>query len=188
MREYYTEALVISARESGEMDKIVTLLTESLGKVRVKARSSRKPTSKMAGHLDPLTFLSCRIIEKYGFQIADPLSSHKIAVSKGSLDFLRFLDEMIPELDPDNALWEEVKNTAELFPEKQPDYRIFLKVLGFDPEFSRCHSCENAETSFFSKNGHFFLCSICAANIMMSHPFESERDLWEINQRPIANQ
>lgn len=55
-----TLALVIRKQNLGETDRIITVLTPSLGKRRVVARSIRRPLSKMAGHLD--TFMVAQII------------------------------------------------------------------------------------------------------------------------------
>ena len=39
----------------GETDRILTLLTRHFGKVSVVAKGIRKPTSRLAGHAEPLT-------------------------------------------------------------------------------------------------------------------------------------
>src|SRR5437867_11439325 len=54
-RLYKTEALVLRQRRLGEADRILTLFTPTYGKMDVKARGVRKTTSRMSGHLQPLT-------------------------------------------------------------------------------------------------------------------------------------
>ena len=54
-RIYNTEAIVLRAHPLGEADRLLTLFTPTLGKLRASARGVRKPTSKLGGHLDPLT-------------------------------------------------------------------------------------------------------------------------------------
>lgn len=49
-----TLALVLKKQDLGETDRIITILTPSMGKRRVVARSIRKPLSRLAGHLDTL--------------------------------------------------------------------------------------------------------------------------------------
>src|SRR2546421_9740831 len=46
------EAVVLKAIDYGEADKILTLYTPSLGKVRAIAKGVRRVTSRMGGHLD----------------------------------------------------------------------------------------------------------------------------------------
>src|SRR3990170_8613190 len=54
-RLYKTEAIVLRQRKLGEADRILTLYTPALGKLDAKAKGVRKTTSRMAGHLQPLT-------------------------------------------------------------------------------------------------------------------------------------
>src|SRR5688572_30354401 len=54
-RMYKTEAVVLRQRRLGEADRILVIYTPALGKLEVKARGVRKTTSRMSGHLQPLT-------------------------------------------------------------------------------------------------------------------------------------
>ena len=47
-----TEAVVLSRRNFGEADRIITLFTRDHGKVTVLAKGVRRPRSKKAGHLE----------------------------------------------------------------------------------------------------------------------------------------
>ncbi|GAC1493118.1 MAG: DNA repair protein RecO [Candidatus Limnocylindrales bacterium] len=53
-RTYRAEAIVLKTMDLGEADRILTLLTRHYGKVRVIAKGIRKPTSRLAGHAEPL--------------------------------------------------------------------------------------------------------------------------------------
>src|SRR5436305_13359167 len=54
-RTYRAEAIVLKTIDFGETDRILTLLTRHFGKVSVVAIAIRKPTSRLAGHAEPLT-------------------------------------------------------------------------------------------------------------------------------------
>src|SRR5258708_830401 len=54
-RTYRAEAIVLKPIDFGETDRIITLLTRHFGKVSVVAKGIRKPTSRLAGHAEPLT-------------------------------------------------------------------------------------------------------------------------------------
>lgn len=58
MRSLKSEAIVIRRRNSGEADKILTLLTKDSGKVHVKAKGIRRITSKRSPHLELLNHVS----------------------------------------------------------------------------------------------------------------------------------
>jgi DNA repair protein RecO (recombination protein O) len=54
-RLYTIQAIVLRRVDQGEADRIVTLLTPELGKIRVLAKSARKITSRKAGHIELFT-------------------------------------------------------------------------------------------------------------------------------------
>lgn len=54
-RTYRAEAIVLKTLDLGEADRIITLLTRHFGKVKVIAKGIRRPTSRLAGHAEPLS-------------------------------------------------------------------------------------------------------------------------------------
>lgn len=61
-----SEALVLRTRDFGEADRIVTLLTPTLGKLSAFARGSRKSTRSFRGGLGVFATLSARLIPRRG--------------------------------------------------------------------------------------------------------------------------
>ncbi len=57
-RNYQTEAIIIKKIKLGEADRILTLYTPHLGKIRAVARGVRRTKAKLAGHLELLTHSS----------------------------------------------------------------------------------------------------------------------------------
>ncbi len=57
MRTYDDEAIVIGASRLGEADKIVTLLTPGVGRVKAVAKGARKTGSRFGGRLETLNHL-----------------------------------------------------------------------------------------------------------------------------------
>jgi DNA repair protein RecO (recombination protein O) len=157
MTEYFTEALVLDTEDAGELDKSIYLYTKELGKVVAKAKSIRKITSKLAGHLQPLNFVKIRLVEKNGFQITDALTIGRIKISQQALAILQFIKEMTFELQPDKNFWSIIKKTFQ--------YRPLLKALGFAPDFARCNVCGSQLVVYFSKTEQVFLCRRCAFKI-----------------------
>ena len=51
-RVYRAEAIVLRRSNFGEADRLLTLLTRSVGKVRAIAKGSRRPTSRHSGNLE----------------------------------------------------------------------------------------------------------------------------------------
>ena len=54
-RIYRTEAVVLRQRRLGDADKICVLFTPQHGRIEAVAKGLRRPTSRLAGHLEPLT-------------------------------------------------------------------------------------------------------------------------------------
>ncbi|MBI4630353.1 MAG: DNA repair protein RecO [Chloroflexi bacterium] len=54
-RTFRTEAIVLRRKDFGEADRILTLFTPELGKIRAVAKGIRKPASRKAGHLELYT-------------------------------------------------------------------------------------------------------------------------------------
>ena len=54
-RVYRTEAVVLRHSDFGEADRLLTIYTPHLGKVRLLAKGVRKPRSRKAGHLELFT-------------------------------------------------------------------------------------------------------------------------------------
>jgi DNA repair protein RecO (recombination protein O) len=60
-RYYQTEAVIIHKIKLGEADRILTLYTPEYGKIEGVAKGVRRPKSKMAGHLELLTYSQIRL-------------------------------------------------------------------------------------------------------------------------------
>lgn len=52
---YASEAIVLKRRDLGEADRVVTIFTPHKGKFHAVAKGSRRPVSKLAGHLELLS-------------------------------------------------------------------------------------------------------------------------------------
>lgn len=66
------ETIVLATHNVGEADRFCILFTKELGKITARARSVRKPTSRMGGSILPLQHLMLQIRESSaGWQISD---------------------------------------------------------------------------------------------------------------------
>ena len=63
MRErlYRVQAIVLKRTDVGEADRLLTLFTRDLGKIRVVAKGARKPTSRKSGHVELFTHCALMI-------------------------------------------------------------------------------------------------------------------------------
>jgi DNA repair protein RecO (recombination protein O) len=165
MQEYFTKALMLGQENFGDSDRKIYMFTEDLGKVSAKAKSARKIISKLAGHLEPLSFSDVRLLEKGNFQVADALSFKKAPKNKENAEFLNFIKEMTFELQPDRRLWTEIKKILFRKESEKIPYGEILKIMGFDPRFARCFVCQNKSVVAFSKTEQDFLCKAHALKV-----------------------
>lgn len=83
---YSTEAIVLKRSDLGEADRILTLFTPSKGKYHAIAKGTRRPISKMAGHLD----LLCRS----QLQLALGRNLDIVTQAEGRENFLHLRDDL----------------------------------------------------------------------------------------------
>ena len=51
-RQFRTQAIILSRRDFGESDRLLTLFTPARGKIRAIAKGARKPSAKVSGHVE----------------------------------------------------------------------------------------------------------------------------------------
>ena len=56
-RRYVNEAIVLSRFDYGEAERILTLITPELGKLKAIAKGIRRPQSRLGGSLEPFAEL-----------------------------------------------------------------------------------------------------------------------------------
>src|SRR5690606_7475011 len=66
---YLTSGIVLRRRDYKEFDRLYTLYTEDYGKIEAIARGSRKITSKLAGHLEPMSYSSFMLATGRAFDV-----------------------------------------------------------------------------------------------------------------------
>jgi recombinational DNA repair protein (RecF pathway) len=154
MEEYVSNAIVLKKDQSGEFDARYALFTERFGKVSGKTTSSRKITSKLAGHLEPGMLAKVRFVEKGGAQIVDALKISRLEIAPRDL---LALNSLLPEMQAEEELWAELV--------RHPfSWSTVLKILGWDPEGAVCSVCHRPATSFFIPQQDFF-CDACVSRL-----------------------
>lgn len=172
MKEFYSKAVVLDRRDAGEVDGMISLFTEDYGKIVAWAKSVKKNTSKLSAHLQPLTFIKVRFIQRPGprdgFAIVDCMRDDDFleagtASRYDLLSIVDFLNSAAYEFQPDRKVWAFVKH---IFSKKYPYsemVRALLTIMGFAPDKGACASCLSKNISAFHKGDQVFLCDKCAS-------------------------
>ncbi len=104
-----TEAVILRTYKLGEADRIVVFLTRDRGKKRGVAKGARRPRSRFAGALEPLTKVAVAYFEKeqrelVSLNYAEAVRSAWSAGSLEALGHIEYFAELIDEWAPENKL------------------------------------------------------------------------------------
>ena len=75
-----TEAIVLRTYRLGEADKIASLFTRQLGRLRAVAKGAFRPKSRFGGALEPLSYLRVQLFERENRDLL-PLNSVELVES-----------------------------------------------------------------------------------------------------------
>ena len=190
-RLYKTEAIVLRQRRLGEADRFVTLYTPAYGKLEAKAKGVRKTTSRMSGHLQPLTrcmvqlaqgrasdvVAGCQTVESFQI-LRDDLDRLSRALYAAEL-VERLAAERVPGLPTYRLLLDTLRRL-----ERTEDLDLALRYFemrlmdqsGFRPELERCLGCGSAVQpqqnpsagsgqAFLSPRSGGVICPACASSV-----------------------
>lgn len=154
-RLYKTEAVVLKHIPIGEADRVITLFTPDLGVVRASAKGVRRPTSRLAGHLEPL--VRSRLMLHRGRNLdlitgAETLQG--FSALREDLEQLgramvcvELVDAFSPERQANRPLYDLLVEALEWLEAGEGDWapRYFelhlLGLTGYMPELHRCVGC-----------------------------------------------
>lgn len=164
-----TKALVLSRQDYREHDSLVLFYTLEYGRLSLVARGTKKPKSKLTGHLEPLSLADLMIVPGRGFDYAAGAIVREAFPSlKGDLNALYyagqgiiFLKRFIEEAEPDKdifwliynyfsllAQYAGIKKDAEAGLQKLDGELIlaffilkFLAISGYQAQSEFCLSC-----------------------------------------------
>jgi|YNPMSStandDraft_1061717.scaffolds.fasta_scaffold32258_3 recombinational DNA repair protein (RecF pathway) len=153
-QEYISEGIILELEPIDE-DLRVSIFTPFYGKITAKAKSARKITSKLRGHIEPGNLILCRIVSNKNFQLVDALKQKKLNLNPTNLSFL---NKILAELQPEENLYFELKR-------EKFDWNYILKILGWDPQEAKCHNCGAKNPRFFDINFQQFYCQKCVLSL-----------------------
>lgn len=176
---YKTEGIVLRHANMGEADRLITLFTPFYGKVRAVAKGARKPTSKLAGHLEQFTHTSVVIARGRNLDIITQAQTvYPFIEVRENLRLVLYASYAV-ELVERSTEWESENRPLFSILERMLLYvvtsrrldttlRAFeleaLAALGYRPQLDACVACGRAlkaETNGFSSTAGGVLCPLC---------------------------
>ena len=175
-------------RDLGEADRLLTIYTPNRGKLRVVAKGVRRPRSRKAGHLEPLTRAQLMLARGRELDIitqADAIelypSLRDDLVRLGQASYaVEILDRFTVEEGDSYRLYDLLVNTLDRLAsgdEASVALRHFelrmLDLVGYRPELFRCLSCGaeiRPQDQFFSLALGGVLCPACGRSDKDTNP------------------
>jgi DNA repair protein RecO (recombination protein O) len=160
-RTYRAEAIVLKTIDFGETDRILTLLTRHFGKVSVVAKGIRKPTSRLAGHAEPLTHATYQLARGRNLDVLTGAESRALYRSlREDLNGIaagwyiaELADRFALEKSPSVPLFDLVESALRHLAGGYTPALVcrwfdlhLLDRTGFRPELGRCVQCGTAAT------------------------------------------
>ena len=179
LRTYKTEAVVLRQMPLGEADRILTLFTPDMGKVRAVAKGVRRLNSRYGGHLELLNRVAASLTHGRDLDIineAQIIESHRpLREDLPRLAKAFYIAELVDGFTAERASNEPVYHMLlrafELLGSvRQPDLMLrhfevhLLEHSGYRPELYRCVECRSElepANHFFSPGGGGVVCPDC---------------------------
>lgn len=156
-RLYKTDAIVLSRFELGEADRVLTLLTPHLGKLKAIARGVRKPSSRLGGSLEPFAELRLVLARGRTFDVVTQVSiehawlrlRERLGPTAVAWYVAELADRAIEERHEAFAIYALLRRAYALLDAGMAEHRVarwfemhLAAELGIQPELHRCVECE----------------------------------------------
>lgn len=171
---------MLRRKDFGEADRILTLFTPELGKVRAVAKGIRKPRSRKAGHLELFTCARLLlavgrdldiITQAEGLDSYRPLREDLLRNAYGTY-MVELLDRFTPDAEENPEMYQLLRQglgwaaTAAGLALAARYYELHLLGLaGYQPQLRRCVVCTRElepVDQFFSISAGGVVCPSCA--------------------------
>ncbi len=160
-----TDALVLKVTDTGESDRLVTLLTSEYGVLRAFANRAKKINSKMHGATQSLCYGDFSVYKSRDSYIIDDAVAKEVFfglrsdIEKLALSqyFCALASELVPEMEPAKDYLRVILNSMHLL-EKGRRSNNFLKAVtelkfmvysGFMPDLTACPHCGEMQGEMF---------------------------------------
>ena len=156
-RRYVTDGIVLSRFDLGEADRVLTMITPELGKIRIIAKGVRRPTSRLGGSLEPFAELNVGLARGRTFDVVTEVRvGHAWLRLRDSLEsaatawyIAELADRSLEERHESEPLYALLRRAYELLDAGMAPGRVarwyemhLADELGQRPEVDRCVECD----------------------------------------------
>jgi DNA repair protein RecO (recombination protein O) len=134
MASFSVEAVVLTRRDMGEADRLLTIFSRTLGKQRVLAKGVRRPTSRMGAHIEPGRIALLYLVERRSLPLVTQASTQELFLSPAA-DLREFQD-----------LFQLLQIVERLTEDGQRDSRLYDLVVSALRHIRQAHA-QSADTT-----------------------------------------
>ena len=157
-RNYQTQGIILKQTKLGEFDRIVTIYTPELGKLKAVAKGACRPRSKLGGNVEPLTHSLMLLATGRNLDIVTqsqtingfPALRSDLWRMACGLYVLELMDSLTIEGGENRALFDLLLDVLHWLSQSDSNeiaLRYFelqlLNCLGYRPQLRRCVSCDS---------------------------------------------
>jgi len=179
-RSRRVEGIILRHQRWGEADRILTIFTRELGKIRAIAKGARKTQSRKAGHLEPFMQTALLLAQGRDWWIvtqADTVEAflplrEDLQKTGYAAYIIELSDKFTYEDGPNPSLYRLIIETMWHLAADQPVFIVIhyyeirlLDILGFRPQLFQCVICQEeiqAIDQYFSALHGGVVCPNCA--------------------------
>lgn len=192
-RSLRADAVVLRHSDWGEADRLLSLYTRELGKVRAIAKGARKMTSRKAGHIEPFTHVRLQLAKGRDLLIvtqAETIDSYQpLREDLTKTGYAAYVIELLDRFVPDEeiavpslfrllteTLSRLAAETEAWLPVRYYEMRL-LDFLGFRPQLFECANCGREilpQDQFFSFSAGGAICPRCGEGLTGLHKISIE--------------
>lgn len=145
-----TEAIILKSADSNEVDRLLTIYSEKLGKINISAKGVKKLESKLRYSIEPISWVQMILVEGKNFLILkDAFIIDQFLNIKKDLEKVKIAEELADLIDEaiigeerDEDIWKLVLYTFKHIENNKinpksiiSDFQHHLiKLLGYNPD------------------------------------------------------
>ena len=189
LRVYPTEAIALKRQDFAEADRLITVLTPNYGKLRLLAKGVRRPTSRMAGHLEIFAHAHLMVARGRDLDIATQASTiepfrevrEDLVASSHAYHLGELIDAFLEDRDAHPEVFALFRDAlAALAAGAVPPNLVarhfelnLLGAVGFRPQLTSCLSCSAEiapQSNFYSTTMGGAYCPSCGPREVSALP------------------
>jgi DNA repair protein RecO (recombination protein O) len=193
MATYKTQAIILSSYPYREHDRIISMYSDSFGRIEARARGTRKITSKLAGNLEPCieTELLLANGRRWDILAGSRTSNYyqgirkdfkRIAAASVCLEAVKVITRPLAR---DERIYTILKQALNMLEHEHHAHKPravvtaflwqLLNISGFGGELANCIQCRTVvQEGSFSLEGGGVLCATCQNRDVRAVQLETE--------------